>query len=572
LRQHIEQDVAVNNPCQIILAQEVDAGFIELLSTTVTKRHVPVPAVAGVGSSSSGPAAAGVASSSFSPAVAGVGSSSSCPAAAGVASSSSGPTAATSEAAGVESSSWMAIEVTGGSGDPYGGWLVVRGDEPGPTCIVAGKRSIFKSITRLEWHLSSGGTYKSKGKARTKITAWSRVLVAELEFWTPCAGFDKVRVASVHMHRMPAKRQHGFCQGASDFWEGLHHRLINANVDFVGGDFNMSLYDTVSRLKREGSAVTLLAAHAWRMAGEISAVAEEPGEDSDDHQLPLRHRIPPPPEPRRLPTVMRPPSQPRPVGELQPRNLTAVAGDWQLAPQQPATVGLLQPSFPGLVHRATAAAGDGQQTPQHMAEKAMLESIRCDSCGIFAVGKPTTVKRVLSVEHFTGAQTMELKEALSGPGYKLGSYVSGIHGVKESLVDKAAVAADSGGQHRHAAVAADSGGQNTNAAAAADSGGQRLIPPCNEKAMLRSDPTGLLSRGGAAHVPLAVYVGGGNPRRSSQSLSRRFAIRSGRGHNGQGWRGGRGHSLRGGQANQAGWWHGQAGHWDDRSSWQAGWQ
>ena len=317
----------------------------------------------------------------------------------------------------------------------------------------------------------------------------------------------------------------------------------------MGCDFNMSLYDTVSRLKSEGTAVTLLAAHAWRQVGVISAVAEEPGEDCDDQPVRWQLAWPSPPEPRRLPTVMLPPP---PV----PRNLTAVAGDGQLAPQQPAPVGLLQ--------RALAA-------PQHMAGKAELDCIRCDSCGIFAVGKPATVKRILSVEHFTGAQTMELKEALSGPGFKLGSYVSGLKGVNESLVDKAAVAADSGGQHRHAAVAADSGGQNRNAAAAADSGGQRPIPPCNEKAMLRSDPTGLLGRCGAAHVPLAVFVGGGDSRRSAQSLSRRSAIRSGRGHNGQGWRG-VSYSHRGDQANQAGGWHGQAGHWDDRSSWQAGWQ
>mgnify|MGYP000273271833 CR=1 FL=1 len=238
----------------------------------------------------------------------------------------------------------------------------------------------------------------------------------------------------------------GFAAGASDFWAGLHYRLQTCDVHIVGGDFNMSLYDTVSRLKSEGTAVTLLAAHAWRKVGEIDAVAEEPGEDSDD-QLPLRHRIPPPPEPRRLPSVILPPP---PV----PRNFTAVAGDWQLAPQQPAPVGLVQRSLAGLVHREAAAAGDKQQAPQHMAGKAELESIRCDSCGLFAVGKPATVKRVLSVEHFTGAQTMELKEALSGPGFKLGSYVSGRKGVNESLVDKAAVAADSGGQHRHAAVAA----------------------------------------------------------------------------------------------------------------------
>jgi hypothetical protein len=199
LREHIAKDVAVTNPCQIILAQEVDAEFIQLLQSTETHRHVPILAVASAGSSSSGPVAAGVSSSSSSPAV-----------------------------AGADSDRWMIAGVTGGSGDPYAGWHVVRGEEEGPTCIVAGKRSMFKSITRLEWHRTSGGAYKTKSRktkggrgggedvdkpVKPDVEAWSRILVAELEFWRPCAGFMKLRVASVHMHRMPAKRQSGFCRG-----------------------------------------------------------------------------------------------------------------------------------------------------------------------------------------------------------------------------------------------------------------------------------------------------------------------------------------------------------------------
>ncbi len=50
----------------------------------------------------------------------------------------------------------------GGCDDPWAGRHVVRGDEEGNTCIVAGKRSMFKSVTRLEWHRSSGGRYKTR--------------------------------------------------------------------------------------------------------------------------------------------------------------------------------------------------------------------------------------------------------------------------------------------------------------------------------------------------------------------------------------------------------------------------
>ena len=41
IRQQIEEDVAVNNPCQIILAQEVDPAFSDLLGLTATRRRVP---------------------------------------------------------------------------------------------------------------------------------------------------------------------------------------------------------------------------------------------------------------------------------------------------------------------------------------------------------------------------------------------------------------------------------------------------------------------------------------------------------------------------------------------------
>lgn len=506
MRKYIEKDVAAENPCQIILAQEVDPGFIEILRTTATRRHVPIEA--------------GTASSSSTPAV-----------------------------AGVDSSSWMAIGMKGGGGDPYGGWHVVGGDEDGPTCIVAGKRSMFKSITRVEWHKSSAGQYNSRGKAKVKVQAWSRVLVAELEFWHPTAGFDKLRVASVHMHRNPAAKRPGFIAGAAGFWAGLHHRLLDCDVHIVGGDFNMSLYDTVGRLQRQGSAVTLLAAHAWRKVGEISAVAEEPGEDDTKDDQPPPPLIPPPPlhppPPLRPPMPSRPPPDPGSPPPL-PRNLPAVAGDGQQAPQPPRGGGDGQQAPQPL---APMAAGRVQREPSAAAAApaagpAEMSTIRCDSCGIFAVGKPAKVNRLLGLDHFTGPRTMDLEEFLTGPGYPVVSYINGIAAVEDSF-------------GVHAAVAAD---------------GLKPFPPCIEKRMSRSDPSGVLGRGGAAHRPLAVFVGGADSRRSAPSMERRQLLRdraqqagwrSGRAQQ-AGWRSGQ-VGRWGGQAQQAGWRGGQGGRWD-------GWQ
>ena len=137
---------------------------------------------------------------------------------------------------------WRKVEMKGGGECPFAGGVVCGDEDGGATCIVAGKRSMFKSITRLQWHLAPGGTYKSKSKAKTEITAWSRVLVAELEFWRPCAGFVTLRVASVHMHRQAAAKRRGFVDGAAKFWMGVHHRVQNSEVQTVVGDFNTSLH------------------------------------------------------------------------------------------------------------------------------------------------------------------------------------------------------------------------------------------------------------------------------------------------------------------------------------------
>jgi len=405
----------------------------------------------------------------------------------------------------------MTAGAKGGCDDPYAGWHVVRGEEDGPTCIVAGKRSIFKSITRLEWHQSGGGQYQPRrrhngrgggggsggdgGPAVQNATAWSRVLVAELEFWRPCAGFDKLRVASVHMHRMPAARREGFQAGADVFFRGLHHRLRRNDVHIIGGDFNMSLFDAARRLQRLGSAVTLLAAHAWRFVGGISAVAEEPGEDdyNDDQPPPPPPPLPPPPQ--LLPPAVHPPPQ------LLPRSLHQAmlqrSFEVRRSPPEPRALPPAMPPPPerpppsppalaaaGLVQSAPAVAGEVED---QVAGPEEMGSIRCDSCGIFAVGSTTSVKRDLSFEHFTGARTMELKGELRGPGRNVDSYVGAQAAVRASLVDNFVFS--------FSAVAAD-----------AVTNRRPPLPPFRQKLMKLPDPTGMPGHGGA-HMPLAVFVG-----------------------------------------------------------------
>ena len=397
----------------------------------------------------------------------------------------------------------------GGCDDPWGGWHVVRGDEDGNTCIVAGKRSVFKSVTRLEWHRCSGGKYKKKNKVL--VDAWSRILVAELVFWKPRCGMEKVIVCCVHMHRDPAARRPGFVHGADEFWQGLHFRIANLKVNIIGGDFNMALWEVTGRLLSQGSKVTLVSAYAWRHVGVISAVAEEGDAhaDSDDD-------IPPPPPPPPPPPVMPPPKPlvrylPTPAWITSPMP-TRTDVFRELQPVLP--VGLQQsppppPPLPTPPHDEPAVAGLGQPQPptprgapavvdpavQAVKRKIVgrdeLVSIRSDSCGIFVVGKPSANKRVLEEDHFIGPKLFDLPQRVRGPGYPLVSYVGGLESVRVTLLDSAAVAAPH-------------------------------FPGCKEKCMVKSDPMDVLQCSGA-HMPLAVFVGTESAR-SHDSVVRRNAL------------------------------------------------
>ena len=132
-----------------------------------------------------------------------------------------------------------------------------------------------------------------------------------------------------------------------------------------------------------------------------------------------------------------------------------------------------------------------QVVNRKIAGRAELVSIRSDSCGIFVVGKPVAIRRILEEDHFIGPKTFGLPERMHGPGYPLVPYVGGLESVRLTLLDSAAVAAPE-------------------------------FPVCKEKCMHKSDPMDMLHRSGA-HMPLAVFFGSESAR-SQESLVRRRAL------------------------------------------------
>ena len=58
-------------------------------------------------------------------------------------------------------------------------------------------------------------------------------------------------VATVHMHRMTAKKAKGFAESHRKFWLHLHHCMKKHAAVILTGDFNMSLFQVVPKLRNE---------------------------------------------------------------------------------------------------------------------------------------------------------------------------------------------------------------------------------------------------------------------------------------------------------------------------------
>ena len=182
LRDHVAEDICCGNVCQVITAQEVDPSF----STMMRNANLP-------GGGASAVADANTRRDFY------------------------------------------------GSGRVWtqNSWIVATGVEDQKTCIVAGRASIFSSVTVVEWHKSEDGKYRKGGNQKS---AFSRVLVADLQFARPTLGRSRLRVARIHVHCSTAKRSQGMAKGANTFYEGWFALLIRTQPDIIGGDFNMGLF------------------------------------------------------------------------------------------------------------------------------------------------------------------------------------------------------------------------------------------------------------------------------------------------------------------------------------------
>ena len=129
-------------------------------------------------------------------------------------------------------------------------WHVVKGSNDGHnSCIVAVRSTVAKGVTLLEWRKIADGTFRKDSKRRG--CAESRILVARIEWKQPMHGQAATVVATAHMHYMTAKRQGGLCNAHDYFWRELGRILKRWDPVVLTGDFNMSLFQVVPKLRNE---------------------------------------------------------------------------------------------------------------------------------------------------------------------------------------------------------------------------------------------------------------------------------------------------------------------------------
>jgi hypothetical protein len=188
-------------------------------------------------------------------------------------------------------------------------------------------------------------------------------MLAEVVWNHSTAGQESHLFLTCHMHHHTAKKAKGFAAGFDRFWNTVEGILQRHDVDFITGDFNMSLWQVCPQLRIQHPATTLLAWYGWK--------AEADG---------------------------------------------AGASAWQ-ADCEDSEVGETAPVVAGIVQQSG-------QTASH----------RSDSCGIFSLRKPETVKRNMPDDAFENPNAY-LDKWVAREGFAIDSFIGGRDAAKLSLAE-----------------------------------------------------------------------------------------------------------------------------------------
>ena len=130
--------------------------------------------------------------------------------------------------------------------------------------LIGARASMANKLELLMWTCRPEGEYTSGVRGKKKLRrAYSRALIAKVHLYNGVAFTGSVQVVMVvHMHHLLAN---GTWPSKLDpWWDWVHDQLLEFKVDVLMGDFNMSVFELVPRLRSRGVEVAVAGWYPWK--------------------------------------------------------------------------------------------------------------------------------------------------------------------------------------------------------------------------------------------------------------------------------------------------------------------
>ena len=123
--------------------------------------------------------------------------------------------------------------------------------------LIGARASMANKLELLNWTRRPEGEYTSSGRGKKKLRrAYSRALIAKVHLNNGVASMGSEQVVMVvHMHHVLANGK--WPSKLDPWWEWVHDQLLEFKVDVLMGDFNMSLFELVPKLRSRGVEVAV---------------------------------------------------------------------------------------------------------------------------------------------------------------------------------------------------------------------------------------------------------------------------------------------------------------------------
>jgi hypothetical protein len=138
----------------------------------------------------------------------------------------------------------------------------IRGNEVS-SLLIAARTDVTTGLELLEFDLNDDHRYRERGKEKI---ARSRTLVCKAHFKQNIGHIGlEVVVAATHFHYKSAKLT--WPAVAVTYWDSLAARIHKYGIQFLTGDFNMSLTDVTVQLRSRGIQIDCVAWYPWCLSG-----------------------------------------------------------------------------------------------------------------------------------------------------------------------------------------------------------------------------------------------------------------------------------------------------------------